>query len=342
MLNKGWRADLGIAYNQNTDAFQTDGTYYVPANVLPYVKDSKGNLVATPAGMIPLVMANGLSAKSGASGLLNPPSTNALGQNCKSMQFLYVAKTLATTKWTGILLSDQFSAYAVDSTRNIAGRDTGYVYGRRFHSMALNARWTTGLTVTSVWAKSFTFNGSIYFQTGRDKDGLDLDAFSASIALIFQHKKIAYTLGWDLLSGNDAFSISKTNHRFDPLYGSPHKFWGLMDYFYAGTGSPTGGLSNVYAKVKYTLKDKRFNSGLDLHYFALAANQKSIEGQKIDPFLGIELDWVSTYTLNKSSMLELGYSMMHAADSMEYAKALTPGTAQKQATWAYLQLNILL
>lgn len=41
---------------------------------------------------------------------------------------------------------------------------------------------------------------------------------------------------------------------------------------------------------------------------------------------------LNTYALHKSNMLEFGYSMMHAADSMKYAKALAPGTAQKQAT----------
>ena len=54
LLNKGWQVDLGAAFNQNTDAFNYNGTYYTPANVLPYVKDSKGNLAITPANFIPL------------------------------------------------------------------------------------------------------------------------------------------------------------------------------------------------------------------------------------------------------------------------------------------------
>ena len=35
LLQKGWQVDLGAAFNQNTDAFNYNGTYYTPANVPP-------------------------------------------------------------------------------------------------------------------------------------------------------------------------------------------------------------------------------------------------------------------------------------------------------------------
>jgi hypothetical protein len=53
-LHKGWQVDLGAAFNQNTDAVNYNGTFYTPANVVPYIKDNKGNLAPTPAGFIPL------------------------------------------------------------------------------------------------------------------------------------------------------------------------------------------------------------------------------------------------------------------------------------------------
>lgn len=344
MLHHGWRADLGLAFNQNTDAFQYDGTYYTPANVIPYIKDSKGNLVVSPTGMIPTVNAQGISSKSGSLAVLNPPSTNALGQNYKSLQFLYVSKSFSSSKLTGLLLSDQFGAYTLDSTRNVAGRDTGYVFGRKYHSSLNHARFTYGLTLSSMLEKSkkVQLNAGFFYQSGHDKDGLLLDAFTSTLAVSMQHKLWSYTLGWDYVSGNDAFSSSPVNHRFDPLYGTPHKFWGYMDYFYVATGAPLGGLSNVYAKAKYLSKNKRFSTGFDLHYFALANQQKRLDGQLLDAYLGMELDWISTYMLNKSSQIEVGLCTLNASDSMEYAKSIIPGTSQKNAQWAYLQLNILL
>ncbi|HVW15518.1 MAG TPA: alginate export family protein, partial [Mucilaginibacter sp.] len=64
-LQSGWQFDLGAAFNQNTDAINYNGTYYTPANVPATVKDSKGDLVNTPAGLIPLVNSSGISAKNG-------------------------------------------------------------------------------------------------------------------------------------------------------------------------------------------------------------------------------------------------------------------------------------
>jgi hypothetical protein len=117
-------------------------------------------------------------------------------------------------------------------------------------------------------------NGGFYYQGGHDKDGLELSAYTYTVALLYKGSNISYTAGWDYLSGNDAFSTSKTNHRFDPLYGTPHKFWGYMDYFYAVSGSPTGGLSNPYLKLKYVSDNKRFSTELAGHWFPAGSRSK--------------------------------------------------------------------
>jgi hypothetical protein len=90
-----------------------------PANVPATVKDSKGNLANTPAGFIPLVNAAGLSSKTGSPAFLNPPGTNALNQNYKALQYLYLAKKFNKTKISGLFLADQFGKYKLDSVKNI-------------------------------------------------------------------------------------------------------------------------------------------------------------------------------------------------------------------------------
>ena len=276
LLNKGWQADAGFAFNQNTDAFNYNGTYYTPANVSPYVKDSKGNLAATPAGMIPLTNTSGLSLKTGAPAVTIMPSTNGLNQDYKSLQFLYVAKSIQSTKVTGLVVADHFGKYILDSVQNISGKDTGYIYGKRFNQKGVNSRITAGILLNSLLnkRKSLGLTAGFYYQTGKDRDANNLAAFTSTLTLSFTKNKFIYIAGWDYVSGNNAFSTSSTNHRFDPLYGTPHKFWGLMDYFYAGTGSPTGGLSNPYFKVKYSSSNKRLSAGLDYHYFGLARIKK--------------------------------------------------------------------
>ena len=342
LMQSGWQVDLGLAFNQSSDAINYNGTYYTPANVPATIKDSKGNLANTPPGFIPLINAAGISSKTGSPAFLNPPGTNGLNQNYKSMEYLYVAKKINKTKIAGLFLTDQFGKYKLDSVKNVSGGDEGYIYGRRFNQPGVNTRYTTGLLISpSIGVKDqWGINAGFYYQGGHDKDGLALSAYTYTVTLLYKGNNWGYTAGWDYLSGNDALSTSTTNHRFDPLYGTPHKFWGYMDYFYAGSGSPVGGLSNPYLKIKYLTDNKRFSCELANHYFFLANNQKNISGQPIDKYLGAELDLTSNYKLNKFTTIEQGLSYMAATRSMEYAKGLAPGVNKLRPVWAYLQLNI--
>lgn len=113
-----------------------------------------------------------------------------------------------------------------------------------------------------------------------------------------------------------------------------------MDYFYVGTGSPTGGLSNPFFKIKYGSKNKRFATGLDYHYFSLAKDMKDVNGNAINKYLGSEFDWISNYTLNKITTVEFGFCSMAASNSMEYAKGITPGTSKLTGFWSYLMITI--
>ncbi|HLZ89614.1 MAG TPA: hypothetical protein VKQ52_20310, partial [Puia sp.] len=197
-----------------------------------------------------------------------------------------------------------------------------------------------GLQLNTAFGRSWRLQAGAWYQTGHDRDGLTLDAYMTTLALTYQPHLVGATIGWDYLSGNNAFSTSATNHRFDPLYGTPHKFWGYMDYFYAGTGSATGGLNNPFLKGKYASRNSRLSVELCYHYFGLAANQKDTKGQAVTKRLGSEVDAIVNYGLNKVTTLELGACALYGTHSMEYAKGITPNTARLNASWVYLQLNI--
>jgi Alginate export len=342
LLNKGWQADAGFAFNQNTDAFNYNGTYYTPANIAASVKDSKGFLVITPNGLVPLMNGTGISSKTGNPVFVNAPSTNGMNQNYKSLQYLYAAKTFKNTKISALFLADHFGKYILDSVLTSTANGDGYVYGRRFNQKNVNSRITTGLLVNSPINKNKTFSltAGAYYQGGKDKDGASLSAYTSTLALALVKKKFSYILGWDYVSGNDAFSSSATNRRFDPLYGTPHKFWGYMDYFYVATGSAAGGLSNPFFKIKYGSKNKKITAGFDYHYFSLAKNMKDINGNALNKYLGSEFDFITNYSLNKVTMVEFGLCAMAAAKSMEYAKGITPGTANLTGLWSYVMISI--
>jgi Alginate export len=365
-VHHGWQVDAGYAFGQNTDAFGTTGTAYVPANVNAYTRTSTGILVPTPAGIIPTTVGGGVNNNSvktgGALAWINPPSTNGASQDYKSFKSLYISKKFNQTKFSGLLFQDDFSAYRPDSVGSAA---TGYVYGRRFTPASVTdafdyyqsrSRTTYGLMVNHTLGNASGFGkialqGAYYGQTGTDREGNDMDAYHWTAALTYQKSKWAFTLGYDVLSGNDGSSATNNykalstgkNNRFDPLYGTPHRHWGYMDYFYVGTNSPAGGLNNGYLKAKYTGNTLTF--GVDYHSFALNKATTKGDGTLVGTDLGNEIDFLVNYNMNKFTNLELGYSVMMATDNMTFAKGqattdAAAATFSKTGTWLYLMVNI--
>lgn len=344
-LHHGWQVDIGAGFNQNSDAAGITSTYYVPGNLPAYVTNSKGELVATPSGLLPLAPNGSVAAASILSGvpvLTNAVSTNGMNQQYKAMQMLYVSKKFGQTKFAGLFFKDDFSKYRLDSVGNATA---GYVYGRKYDVKGVNSRVTFGLMINGAIGNSSTlkktYQVGAYFQTGKDRDGKDLKAAHYTAALTLQKGKFSGTPGFDYLSGNDASTPAASNHRFDPLYGTPHKFWGLMDYYYVATGSPTGGLKDAYVKLKY--QSTRFWATLDAHNFRLAENTPNAADPNklnIDKNLGYEFDLVGNYALNKFTTLELGYAFMAANNSTEYVKRATMDQARHRPQWVYLMINI--
>ena len=271
-LHKGWQVDLGVGFNQNNDAVGNTGTKYVPGNVPQNVTNSMGNLVASPSGMIPLAPNGSVSANSSKSGkpvLLTTPSTNGMNQEYKAIQFIYVSKAIGKAKLTGLFFKDDFSKFRLDSAGNSSN---GYVYGRRYDQGGTNSRITYGglLSGTGNFLLKNTWSVGSYFQNGKDKEGIALKAANYTASLFFQSGKFTFGPAFDYLSGDSPFSNDTKSRRFDPLYPTAHKFWGYMDYFYVGTGSPAGGLQDASFKTKFA--SNRFALACDIHHFELAKN----------------------------------------------------------------------
>jgi Alginate export len=344
-MHHGWQVDLGVGFNQNSDAAGVTSTYYMPGNLPAYVTNSKGALVATPSGLLPLAANGSVAAASSLSGapvLANTVSTNGMNQQYKSMQMLYVSRKFGQTKFSGLFFKDDFSKYRLDSAGNAS---SGYVYGRRYDVKGVNSRLTYGLMINGSFGNASglkkMYQVAAYFQSGKDKDGKDLRASHYTASLTFQKGNFSFGPGYDYLSGNDPSTPASQNHRFDPLYGTPHKFWGYMDYYYVATGSPVGGLQDAYFKVKY--QSNLFGIGVDAHNFRLAentANAADPDKINIDKNLGYEFDIISSYNLNKFTTVELGYCFMLANNSTEYIKRSTMDQAKHRPEWAYLMINI--
>ncbi|MBC7388894.1 MAG: alginate export family protein [Opitutaceae bacterium] len=338
-LHRGYQVDLGAAFNQNTDAFGARGIFYNPQN--NGIPASTGNSFKVPVNAT----------------LSSVPGTNAIGQMYKMMQYMYASRKWGQTKISGLVFKDDFAKYtvlkgAVNATTKIAAADTNFYNDDRNY----NSRWTMGGNFSTQLGNAssggkLTIAGGGFIQRGNNKAGANLEAYMANLSVMYQKGKFQVGPAIDYLSGNNLNSPngSGTDNRFDPLYGTPHRWWGYMDYYYAGTGGPIGGLINSQIRARYTAN--RYFITVDYHNFMSDMPLKDDYSSDFTKDLGNEIDVVLNYNVNKFVNLELGYSKYFGATE---STALTKGQTikdknsktvinpnlRREGDWAYAMITI--
>lgn len=317
-LHKGYQVDLGAALNQNNDAFTTKGVFYNPQNSNgAFTPHKSGTGFTTP---LPIVV-NGAG-----------PGTNAIGQMYKSMQYLYGSRKWGQTKFSTLVFKDDFAKYADSTTKGFR-----YYYTDRKH----NSRWTMGANFTTQIGNASSFGkiaiaGGAFVQRGNNKAGQNLEAYMANLSVTYMKGKFQVGPAIDYMSGDNAKNVDKTDNRFDPLYGTPHRWWGYMDYYYVGTGSPIGGLINSQLRAKYTAN--RYFVTVDYHNFK---SDNPVSKDQVTKDLGHEIDVVFNYNVNKFVNMELGYSKYFGATAATaISKGLNAKTTRREADWAYAMITI--
>jgi hypothetical protein len=244
------------------------------------------------------------------------------GAMYKSMQFLYVGKKLSKGNASFLFLADQFSKYHTDSL-NVKTFEQGVV-----------SRATTGFYFNNVYDK-LGVTASAYYQFGKTGAMQKIRGYLLSVSAQYALAK-AFTAGAgaDYTSGGNRGTTSKA---FDPLYGTPHKFWGLMDYFYAASPFGKSGLQDYYIKTKYKPADKFFVAA-DVHQFTSATSIAS-DAKKTRNF-GQEIDLTGGYNLTKQIAFEGGYSHFFATSLLTSAAVKNVPDAKQNADWAYLMVII--
>lgn len=283
--NKGWVADFGVAFNQNSE--KNAGTLY------------NGQPGAYPTG------------------------TNGIGHAYKSFQYAYIGRKFFFGDMSFLFFKDDFSKF------------TGTVAAPTIIE-GVNARTTTGIYYNVNPTRKLNLNGSFYYQGGHDKFGKTISARLGSLTATYQvGRKLFLGAGADYLSGTDGTTVATQNNQFDPLYGTPHKFWGTMDYFYVASPFGAQGLFNYFVKAKYNANDK-LSLFLDVHGFESAADLAG----GLDNYLGTEVDFKVNYKFTKLINIEGGYSVMAAKNTMASAAVKNVATPKLTAQWAYVMLNI--
>ncbi len=259
-----------------------------------------------------------------------PAGTNAIGTLYKSFQYAYVGKKFYFGDLSFLFFKDDFNKYTTVATVKTPVQGVW-------------SRTTTGLFYNVNPTRKINFTGSYYIQGGKNKDGRSLNASLASITSTVQvSRKLFVGPGIDYLSGTDgtkAVTADSKSNEFDPLYGTPHKFWGYMDYFYVASPFGKQGLMNYFFKAKYNASDK-LTLFADLHGFEAANKVSDGLGGTRDSYLGTELDLKLTYNFTKLINIEAGYSYMQATNTMASVQVKNVTNANLTPQWAYVTLLI--
>lgn len=252
-----------------------------------------------------------------------PAGTNGIGHAYKSFQYAYIGRKFFFGDMSFLFFKDDFSKFTGAPTAPT------FIEG-------VNARTTTGIYYNVNPTRKLNLNGSFYYQGGHDKLGKTISARLGSLTATYQvNRKLYLGAGADYLSGTDGTTAASQNNQFDPLYGTPHKFWGYMDYFYVASPFGAQGLFNYFVKAKYAATDK-VALFLDVHGFESAADLAG----GLDNYLGTEIDFKVNYKFTKLINIEGGYSVMAAKNTMASVAVKNVVNPKLTAQWAYVMLNI--
>lgn len=182
----------------------------------------------------------------------------------------------------------------------------------------------------------FNADAQVYFQSG-SLNGNSVSAVNFGANLGYKlTDQFSLGLGAEYFSGKDMNDGSGDVKSFNPLYGTNHKFNGLMDYFYVGNHIGNVGLVDVYGNVSY--KKDKFNINLAPHFFSAPATIHD-GTMEYDSSLGTELDLTMGYSVSEGISIAAGHSMMFATESMEVIKNSTPGAMDENNSWTWLMVT---
>lgn len=184
--------------------------------------------------------------------------------------------------------------------------------------------------------RALDLSGAFYYQMGRTAADVSISAWMAALrANIHATEGLSFQLGSDYLSGDKRESTRF--EAFNPLYGTHHKFYGAMDYFYASpfANGLNPGLWDNYAGLNVAVTPS-LSLGATGHYFSTTSNLQSATGQR-SKGLGTEVDLQLSWKLMKDVNLMAGYSFMSGTETMDYVKG---GDHTRWQDWAWLSVNI--
>ncbi|RED23478.1 alginate export protein [Flavobacterium cutihirudinis] len=177
----------------------------------------------------------------------------------------------------------------------------------------------------------------LYGQTGKSTDQ-QVSAWNAAANIGYNiTDAFKLGLGYEFLSGKDSNDGSTVIKSFNPIFGTNHGFNGYMDYFYVGNHLKNVGLQDAFLKLNYNVNKWQF--ALIPHVFLAAADVATPlpANEKLDSYLGTEIDATFGYNFKKNITVTGGYSQMFGSSTLEFVKG---GEANHTNNWAWLMISV--
>lgn len=234
--------------------------------------------------------------------------------NYKSMQFARYKKDIGKFGISLLFLNTGYEFTATDESRET---DYSQTFGSYIHYKK----------------DKFSANMGLYVQTG-NRNNSQVKAWYAGI---FAGYKLTDNWelkgGLELLSGKNQNDNSTDIKSFQPLFGTNHAFNGLMDYFYVGNHQNSVGLQDLTLGIAYN--HKKLSIELAPHVFwSNGTIYRNTE--KLDTYLGTEIDFTAKYSLDKNITLQSGYSVFATSESLRSLKGVTNNPNNN---WAWLMVT---
>lgn len=256
----------------------------------------------------------GMAINANAQNLIEP--TTPYTTNYKSMQYAWYHTQFSKINMSLLLLN------------------TGYEFVNTTTDLEVDYKQTFG-TYLFYKEKKIDANLGVYGQSGKSSDKQVSAWYAGAYLGYLVTDGFKAGVGYEYLSGKDQDDTSTEVKSFLPIFGTNHGFNGFMDYFYVGNHQENVGLQDAYVKLSYTKNKWQFN--LTPHFFS-APNTVLKGADKMNSYLGTELDFTTSYTLQKDITISGGYSQMFGTETLEQVKGI--GNPANTNNWGWVMISI--
>jgi hypothetical protein len=195
-----------------------------------------------------------------------------------------------------------------------------------------NKSTTLGLNHNGKYGSFSTLTEAAY-QLG-SRGGVYLSAYLISVQGFLEFDAFKAGLGADVLSGTNPKKRDRIT-TFYSSYGTIHRFYGYMDYFFKSPSSNYNlGLNDYYFTFKCAPKGYDFSFGMNLH--SLISNAKSAGGSSD---LGREIDFTASYNIIKRTTVTWGGSVFIPGLLMKSYFNTVNGPRNDTAFWSYVMIT---